>query len=386
MERVGRVMVAARIAGGPRILATGALWHAPSGAASAPTAGPKAIAHIRAAAGRQVSRGWLEGAAVSPVQRPAESATAAPQAWRLIQSRHRSHGRAGSARGAHDQAMMEFAKQNEQQLTLTELINFGKNADRSSPILCNLTLKELPVRLSKRVQELQRLSLWVFCPTSVFYTGRIGIRVLIDQHLTLRADSQEYAGMKTGVPHKRGDEPLHTSVGSRAFIGCIERQCKLEEVIMDAVADAKSACRMHLQDSAPVEIVGMTDLTVPYIPEHLYIAVFELLKNSQRATVPPTPDCWRGGGTDCHVRISDRGGGIPPESVPRIWNFAFSTAPRGIGELAGFGHGLGLSRLYARYWGGDIQVQNLENHGVDCYIRLGVPANVPPDFVHASVQ
>lgn len=153
MERVGRVMVAARIAGGPRILATGALWHAPSGAASAPTAGPKAIAHIRAAAGRQVSRGWLEGAAVSPVQRPAESATAAPQAWRLIQSRHRSHGRAGSARGAHDQAMMEFAKQNEQQLTLTELINFGKNADRSSPILCNLTLvrkPEFPVEFSAR--------------------------------------------------------------------------------------------------------------------------------------------------------------------------------------------------------------------------------------------
>ena len=29
---------------------------------------------------------------------------------------------------------------------------------------------------------------------------------------------------------------------------------------------------------------------------------------------------------------------------------------QGIGELAGFGHGLGLSRLYARYWGGDIQV------------------------------
>ena len=157
---------------------------------------------------------------------------------------------------------------------------------------------------------------------------------------------------------------------------------------------------MHLRDSAPVEIDGMAGLTAPYIPEHLYIAVFELLKNAQRATVElhgqgpgarfgddlPAIRITICGGTDCHIRISDRGGGIPPESVAHIWNFAFSTAPRGIGELAGFGHGLGLSRLYARYWGGDIEVFSLENNGVDCYIRLGVPANLPSDFTHSWVQ
>jgi len=101
-------------------------------------AGAQPVGHIRhvCASGRQVGRGWSKGAAVSPLKRSqrAENATAAPelQAWGLMQSRLRSHGRgAGSARGAHDQvAMMEFAKQDEQQLTLDGLINFGRNADR----------------------------------------------------------------------------------------------------------------------------------------------------------------------------------------------------------------------------------------------------------------
>jgi pyruvate dehydrogenase kinase 2/3/4 len=60
-----------------------------------------------------------------------------------------------------------------------------------------------------------------------------------------------------------------------------------------------------------------------------------------------------------------------------VWrrNFSFSTAPQGMGELAGFGHGLPLSRRYARYWGGDMEVFNMENLGLDVYVRLGVPDN-----------
>jgi pyruvate dehydrogenase kinase 2/3/4 len=369
--------------------------------------------------------------------------------------------------------MMEFATQDEQQLTLPELIKFGRNADRHTLIMSGIFLqKELPVRLSKRVQELQSLPVPMYSTKSVkelahmyeetflrivehevptnsakeasfskmlldikekhrmvqaniadgflemhrtgvpkwavesdeiqhqlnkFYTGRIGVRVLIDQHLSLRRDAEEYAeASKSSVKGKGPPAPG----GSPSYVGCVQTECKLEEVIQDAVADAKAACRMHLRDSAPVEIDGMAGLTAPYIPEHLYIAVFELLKNAQRATVElhgqgpgarfgddlPAIRITICGGTDCHIRISDRGGGIPPESVAHIWNFAFSTAPRGIGELAGFGHGLGLSRLYARYWGGDIEVFSLENNGVDCYIRLGVPANLPSDFTHSWVQ
>ena len=57
--------------------------------------------------------------------------------------------------------------------------------------------------------------------------------------------------------------------------------------------------------------------------------------------------------------------------MPRIWTYLYSTAEspleklsaEGEGEdspaaLAGYGYGLPISRLYARYFGGDLQVKS----------------------------
>ena len=70
------------------------------------------------------------------------------------------------------------------------------------------------------------------------------------------------------------------------------------------------------------------------------------------------------------LQVSDEGGGIPRSGLPRIWTYLYSTANsplsdmdvEGEGEdspavLAGYGYGLPLSRLYARYFGGDLQVR-----------------------------
>ena len=67
--------------------------------------------------------------------------------------------------------------------------------------------------------------------------------------------------------------------------------------------------------------------------------------------------------------MSDEGGGIPRSGLPRIWTYLYSTAESPLPELddtnegedspavlAGYGYGLPISRLYARYFGGDLQV------------------------------
>jgi len=352
----------------------------------------------------------------------------------------------------------EFVKVPEVQLSLNEIIRFGRNADRHTLVASALFLqKDLPIRLAKRIRELESLPLPMYSTRSIkalaelyeesfikiaehpppkmkaleeqfstmlaglknkhnmvqtniasaflemtrqgvpkkfvmhedvqdilsrFYTGRIGMRTMIDQHMALRLDSEDNLKQKQA----------EGKVSVRNFVGCIMTNCRIYDILMDAVEDARAACKMHLKDAPSVLVDGNLDLCVQYHPEHLYIIVFELIKNSLRATVelhgrqsnshqalygddlPPTR-ITIGGGSDCYIRISDRGGGIPPKSLGSIWSFGHSTAPQGMGELAGYGHGLPLSRLYARYWGGDIQVLSLENHGVDCHIRLGVPAN-----------
>jgi hypothetical protein len=55
--------------------------------------------------------------------------------------------------------------------------------------------------------------------------------------------------------------------------------------------------------------------------------------------------------------------------------------------LAGFGVGLPMSRLYARYFGGDLDIKSLEGHGTDCFLhlnRLGHKCENLPDIVRNS--
>ena len=39
-------------------------------------------------------------------------------------------------------------------------------------------------------------------------------------------------------------------------------------------------------------------------------------------------------------------------------------------QIAGYGFGLPLSRVYARYFGGDIHVQSMHGYGTDVYLNL----------------
>jgi len=205
-----------------------------------------------------------------------------------------------------------------------------------------------------------------------FYTTRIGIRMLIGQHVAL---------------HERHED----------WVGIICSRTSPAEVAMEASQDAANVCRMHYGMAPEVEIVGQTDLSFTYIPTHLHHMIFELMKNSMRAvvevhgeteTLPPIRVVIARGIEDIAIKVSDEGGGIPRSGIPRIWSYLYTTAApppdngrSEVDPMAGYGFGLPIARLYARYFGGDLQIISMKGYGTDAYLhlnRLGTHEEVLP--------
>ncbi|KAL4071396.1 mitochondrial branched-chain alpha-ketoacid dehydrogenase kinase-domain-containing protein [Scleroderma yunnanense] len=207
-----------------------------------------------------------------------------------------------------------------------------------------------------------------------FYMSRIGIRFLIGQHVALN----------TQQPHKD-------------YVGIICTQANVHDIVQEAIENARFVCEEHyaLLRGPPVQLICPRSLTFAYVPGHLSHIVFELLKNSLRAVVerlgadaeergvgyPPIKVIVVEGSEDITIKISDEGGGIPRRAVPVVWTYMYTTmGGQSIDQdyhagdfqapMAGFGYGLPLSRLYARYFGGDLRLISMDGFGTDVYIHL----------------
>lgn len=201
-----------------------------------------------------------------------------------------------------------------------------------------------------------------------FYMSRIGIRMLIGQHVELHNPNP--------APH---------------CVGYIHTKMSPVEVARNASEDARCICSREYGSSPDVHIYGDPDFTFPYVPTHLHLMVFELVKNSLRAVqerfmdsdkvAPPIRIIVADGLEDVTIKVSDEGGGIPRSGLPKIFTYLYSTATNPLDEyddlgvadhvkLAGYGYGLPISRLYARYFGGDLQIISMEGYGTDAYLHL----------------
>ncbi len=228
-----------------------------------------------------------------------------------------------------------------------------------------------------------------------FYMSRIGLRTLIGHHLEL---------------HKQLVEPQHD------YIGLVCTKTSPWDITEMAIDSARYMSMRNFGNAPEVKITGNKDLTFPYIPSHLYYILFELLKNSMRAEIehskktkryPLQPiqvviagNCSSSVSSssslnvnynpsnkpheceDVSIKVSDMGGGIPRSQLANVWSYLYTTsstdltatdAPdfdRETAPLAGLGVGLPLSKLYARYLGGEVQLASMEGYGTDAYVHL----------------
>lgn len=66
--------------------------------------------------------------------------------------------------------------------------------------------------------------------------------------------------------------------------GMICTKCSPVQVVNDAIFDARSICMREYATAPEVVVYGDPDLTFAYVPSHLHHMVFELVKNSLKAT------------------------------------------------------------------------------------------------------
>lgn len=148
-----------------------------------------------------------------------------------------------------------------------------------------------------------------------FYMSRIGIRMLLGQYIALVS------------------EPPREN-----YVGVISTRANIYQIIEGAAENAKYICRLAygLFEAPEIQIICDPSLEMMYVESHLNHAVFEILKNSLRATVefhgvdsdffPPIKVIVAKGQEDITIKISDEGGGISRRNIPLVWSYMFTTA------------------------------------------------------------
>ncbi|KAG6036057.1 hypothetical protein E4U41_005790 [Claviceps citrina] len=248
--------------------------------------------------------------------------------------------------------------------------------------------------------------------------SRISRRVIAEQHLSL-TETFNSPYFSPGAKLSESD-----------FIGQVFIRCSAKDVIERCAKAVTAVARSTHGIEVPIpeiNVVGHLDASFPYILNHIEYIVGELLRNSVQAVIerhqkqttpgsPPPPIEVTICEAQEHVifRISDRGGGIPRAEVPYLWSFSkgpnskrrlenLGQVPRmaatmqelhiqdelGRADLKTpaayhtslsslsirppnlrLGMGLPLSRVYAEYWAGSLNLHSLEGYGVDAFLQI----------------
>lgn len=260
--------------------------------------------------------------------------------------------------------------------------------------------------------------------------SRISRRVILEQHLALTENFHSpwyFADAK--IPEN------HTEFIGEVFLKCNARASV--EHCAETVRNLSRQAYGPDVKLPEVHIMGELEATLTYIPSHLEYVIGELLRNSFQALVerrhssdaqpPPIEVLICEGPQHVIFRISDQGGGVDHGILPYLWSFVKgprrkmrlenlykvpqmvatlgdlktqqpphspqavsydhksdahdSSSDESLASLTGrppnllLGIGLPMSRVYAEFWAGSLNLHSLEGYGVDAYLHVSKLGN-----------
>ncbi|KAJ3773732.1 hypothetical protein FB446DRAFT_641134, partial [Lentinula raphanica] len=244
--------------------------------------------------------------------------------------------------------------------------------------------------------------------------NRISVRLIAEQHISLSRAISDPEHPNAGV------------VNTHCSPADMVRMCgSFVTELCEATLGASPAIKIEGDRDATFAYVPVhLEYVLTELLKNAFRATVEhhSKKNTGRHSLPPivttlsAPPRLPGSTSNYFsIRIRDQGGGVIPANIPQIFSYAFTTAGRedsedngsgggpyaaqhvggsaaigdggmgegnlfgeitgkglqtGLGTIAGLGYGLPMSRLYAKYFGGSLELMSLEGWGCDIYLKL----------------
>lgn len=231
-------------------------------------------------------------------------------------------------------------------------------------------------------------------------------------------------------------EAKHQQDPNLDSVGEVFLRCNAREVVTECGQRSKDLALAAYGPSCvlpDIVLEGHLEATFPYILSHLQYIVGELLRNSMQAVierhsagsdrVPPIEVLICEAPQHVIIRISDQGGGIPKDILRDLWSFGKGprsqtnlknllqvpkmaatmqelkpSADAAVGSGAEsrkklpssdsslssltsrppnlrLGMGLPMSRVYAEYWAGNLELHSLEGYGCDAFLQISKLGN-----------
>jgi two-component system OmpR family sensor kinase len=154
---------------------------------------------------------------------------------------------------------------------------------------------------------------------------------------------------------------------------------ELDRQLLTVVAEAGP-----LRPEVPIRVERLDEAVVAGDAVHLQALLLNLIDNALRASAPgaEVAVALEAGAETCSVTVTDRGPGIPPDALERVFD-RFYRAGKRDGATGGTGLGLAIAREIARAHGGDLTAANGPGGGAT--LRLSIPCESASANLHPAI-
>ena len=172
-------------------------------------------------------------------------------------------------------------------------------------------------------------------------------------------------------------------------IGILYKKFDLRKLIESVKTDLSFMSEIHKYETPEINC-NIESIKITYPIDYLHYSILEVLKNSLVAinnneNGKINISCF----SDKNIliiKIQDNGKGIKDENLGKIWNFSYTTSKisqnnkysndyEKTNPMSGFGYGLPISRILLRTFDGDIKIYSEQNIGTTTYLFIDLNSN-----------